>query len=114
MRAGYGPSRAEAQRAREGVEEMPNHLVGHRPFALAAASGAVAAGCLLLLLSGAPIRMPVMNFAALLIGLTTLLLLRGAATLLPRPVHADWVLLAASLLVPLTALFGAEADGVAR
>src|SRR5687768_3454252 len=86
----------------------------HRPFALAAAAGAVGAGCLLLFLSGAPLRMPVMNFAALLIGLAALLALRAAAAFLPRPFHWDWVLLGASLLVPLTALIGAEADGVAR
>lgn len=89
-------------------------LSGRRAFALAAAAAAVGAGCLLLILSGAPLRMPVMNFAALLIGLTALLALRAAAVLLPRPVYWDWVLFATSLLVPLTAMFGVEADGVAR
>ena len=93
---------------------MLDDLRRHRPFALAAAAAAVAAGCLLLILSGAPLRMPVMNFAALLIGLTALLALRAAGALLPRPVPWDWALLAISLLVPLTAMFGAEADGVAR
>ena len=92
---------------------MLHRLRGHRSFALAAAAAAVSAGCLLLLLSGAPVRMPVMNFAALL-GLTVLLALRAAAALLPRPLYGDWILLAVSLLVPLTALIGAEADGVAR
>ena len=93
---------------------MLNGLRGHRPLALAAAAAAVSAGCLLLLLSGAPLRMPVMNFAALLIGLTALLALRAAAALLSRPAHWDWALLATSLLVPFTALAGAEAGGVAR
>jgi hypothetical protein len=93
---------------------MLDRLRGHRAFALTAAAAAVSAGCLLLLLFGAPLRMPVMNFAALLIGLTALLALRAAAVLLPRPIYWDWVLLGTSLLVPLTALFGVETDGVAR
>lgn len=83
-------------------------------LAIAAASAAVLAGCLLLLLSGAPLRMPVMNFAALLIGLTALMILRAAGGLLRRPALADAALLAITMAIPLTALFGPQPDGVAR
>lgn len=93
---------------------MLDGLRGRRPLALGTAAAAVGAGCLLLVMTGAPARMPIMNFAALLIGFAALLTLRAAAALLPRPAYGDWALLAVSLLVPFTALFGAQTEGVAR
>ena len=83
-------------------------------FGLASASGAVIAGCLLLLAAGAPLRMPLINFAALLIGIAGLMILRGLSRLLPAGRHVDWLLVVASLAVPLTALVGAGTDGVVR
>ncbi len=70
---------------------------------------AVLLGCALLLLMGAPARMPVMNFAALLIGLVAARILR-----LADPRLADGAILGAALVLPATALLGAQADGVAR
>lgn len=83
-----------------------------RAGVLIAAAAAVLCGCCLLLALQAPVRMPLMNAAALLIGLVAaqlLWLLRGASRAL-----GDGVLLAAALALPATALFGSETDGVAR
>lgn len=83
-----------------------------RGMILATAVPAVLCGCALLVVLGAPQRMPLMNFAALLIGLVAaqiIWLLRGA-----DPRVADWALLGAGLALPLTAVLGPQADGVAR
>lgn len=75
---------------------------------------AVGAGCALLVTLGAPPRMPIVNGAALLIGLL------GVAALVACRRHGasarsgDIALLIASALIPLTALVGPQADGVAR
>lgn len=81
--------------------------------ALAWAAAAVGTGCALLVMLGAPSRMPIMNGAALLAGLvgTALLALgrhQGTA------MAGDIVLLLASALLPLTAMIGPDANGVAR
>jgi hypothetical protein len=79
---------------------------------LGAAAVAGAIGCLLLMLLGAPQRMPAMNLAALAVGLA------GAASVplvrRPPPWLADALVLAAAATIPAVALFGAQADGVAR
>jgi len=85
-----------------------------RLIGLVCAAAAVAAGCALLVALGAPLRMPAMNGAALLIGLAGVAAIwacrrAGASTRI-----SDIALLTASLLVPVTALVGPSADGVAR
>ena len=81
---------------------------------LAWAAAAVAAGCALLATIGAPQRMIVINIAAMVIGLVlvSLIALSGRAGASQR--LGDVALLGAGALVPLTALFGPEASGVAR
>ena len=81
---------------------------------LALASGAVIAGCLSLVAAGAPLRMPLINFVALLIGAAGLMVLRGLSRLLPAGRPVDGLLVVASFAVPLTALVGAGTDGVVR
>lgn len=80
----------------------------------AAASLAVLAGCTLLALSGAPARMPLMNAAALLIGLSLTMVLRTVGRLVSSPAVADIALVALACAIPLTALMGPPADGVSR
>lgn len=83
-----------------------------RALAFTTAILAVLCGCVLLLALGAPQRMPLMNFAALLVGLVAaqiLWLLRGAGQKV-----SDGALLAAGLALPMTALLGQQAEGVAR
>ncbi|MBA3577212.1 MAG: hypothetical protein H0W39_06345, partial [Sphingomonas sp.] len=78
------------------------------------ATAAVITGCALLVALGAPSRMPLMNFAALLIGLAGLALfgvLRRASV--PGAV-GDWALVLLATVVPATALFGEAAGTVAR
>lgn len=82
--------------------------------ALAGAAAAVGAGCALLAALGAPPRMMLVNGAALLVGLAGVAAIwtscRGGAT----ERAGDVALLVASALLPLTALAGPEASGVAR
>ena len=78
------------------------------------ASAAVLAGCAFLTLAGAPLRMPLMNLAALLIGLCAIKAAEAVKSLGVSPSAADFAYLTASLLVPLTALFGADIQGVSR
>ena len=73
---------------------------------------AVLLGCALLILLGAPARMPMMNFAALLIGLAGARILRFGQGADAR--FADAAILAAAVVLPATALLGPQADGVAR
>lgn len=83
-------------------------------LALAIAAAAVAAGSLLLLVTGAPVRMALMNVAALGVGLAAIMILRllARAPVLTR--SSDAAVVALSALVPLTALFGIATEGVAR
>lgn len=81
-------------------------------WAWLAAAAAVAIGCLLLTMLGAPQRMPLVNFAALLVGVAAALLVRALGRA-PAGVR-DALVLAAALAIPAVALLGAEADGVAR
>lgn len=78
------------------------------------ASAAVLAGCAFLILAGAPLRMPLMNLAALLIGLCAVKAAQALKSLGTGPAAADFAYLSASLLIPLTALFGADIEGVSR
>lgn len=80
-------------------------------IAIAAGTASVLCGCGMLLLLGAPPRMPMMNFAALLVGLVLARILRLAG---PAPRLGDLALVAAGLTMPATALLGPDADGVAR
>ena len=80
--------------------------------AWASAVAAVLLGCGLLLLLGAPARMPVMNGAALIVGVAAAQILRLGRGVGPR--LGDVALLAAALVLPATAIVGPQADGVAR
>lgn len=87
--------------------------IGSRPrWAWVAAAAAVAIGSLLLLTLGAPQRMPLVNLAALIVGLAAALLAgpRGRAA---TPLK-DALVVAAAAAIPAVALFGAQTDGVAR
>jgi hypothetical protein len=81
---------------------------------LAWAALAVGAGCALLVALGAPPRMPMMNGAALLIGLAGVAAIWASRRAGVSATAGDIALLAASALIPLTALVGPQADGVAR
>jgi cell division protein FtsW (lipid II flippase) len=81
---------------------------------LLAAVGAIVAGCALLAALGAPLRMPLMNLAALLIGLCILALLRHIARFELPGAARNCGVAALALTVPATALFGNEIDGAAR
>lgn len=81
---------------------------------LAWAAAAVGAGCILLAALGAPSRMPAMNGAALLIGLTGVAALWASRRAGASAKVGDLTLLVASGLVPLTALVGPQTDSVAR
>lgn len=78
---------------------------------IVAAIGAVALGCFYLLVADAPMRMLLMNAAALLIGIAAMMLLRWATRL---RVHGGQVLLLSALAIVATALFGASVDNVSR
>lgn len=82
--------------------------------ALVWAGAAVLCGCALLMVMGAPVRMPLMNAAAFLIGLALLGIVHGARRLGASALHADWVLICLALVLPVTAWAGAEMDGVSR
>ncbi len=88
--------------------------LGLRWGALALAVGAVGAGCALLYVMTAPSRMILVNGAALLVGLggVTVVAMCRRAGVSDRV--GDLALLGAGTLVPLTALAGPEASGVAR
>ena len=75
---------------------------------------AVGAGCVLLVTIGAPTRMPIVNGAALLVGLVTIALLMIARRAGAGARVGDIALLLVSALLPITALIGPEASGVAR
>lgn len=81
---------------------------------LAWASAAVAAGCALLVALGAPLRMPMTNGAALLIGLAGVTAIGASRRAGASARIGDIALLIASALMPLTALLGPQANGVAR
>ena len=83
-----------------------------RAWAMGAGALAVLCGCLLLLMLGAPARMPLMNAAALAIGLVVA---RIGMVLIPANGRtADLLLLVAGAALPLTALMGEQAQGVPR
>ena len=75
---------------------------------------AAAAGAALLVALGAPMRMPLMNGAALMIGLVGCFGLWAAGKQGLTERAGDIVLIGAACLIPLTALVGPQADGVAR
>lgn len=81
---------------------------------LALAAAAVGAGCALLVALGAPPRMPMLNGAALLIGLAGVAAIWACRRAGASARIGDIALLIASALIPLTALVGPQADGVAR
>lgn len=85
-----------------------------RLSSLAWAALAVGAGCALLVALGAPPRMPIMNGAALLIGLAGVAAIWACRRAGATAKAGDLALLAASALIPLTALVGSQADGIAR
>lgn len=87
---------------------------GGRWGSLAWAAAAVGAGCALLFLLGAPPRMPLMNGAALLIGLAGVAAMAASRRAGASARSGDIALLIASVLIPVTALVGPQADGVAR
>ncbi len=89
-----------------------NGDVRWRSLALAAA--AVGAGCGLLVALGAPPRMSMMNGAALLIGLAGVAAIWACLRAGASARIGDIALLIASALIPLTALVGPQANGVAR
>ena len=78
------------------------------------AAAAVAAGCALLLVMGAPPRMILVNGAALLVSLAGVVLIGmcGQAGVSER--WGDFALLGAAALIPLTTLAGPDAGGAAR
>lgn len=82
--------------------------------ALAGAALAVGAGCALLLALGAPSRMPIVNGVSLLIGLGGLTIIWALDRAGASVKTGSLALLVASLVIPLTALVGPSADGVAR
>lgn len=87
---------------------------GPRLITLAQTTAAVAAGCALLVALGAPPRMPIMNGAALLIGLVGVAAIWACGRAGASTRTGDIALLIASALIPLTALIGPQANGVAR
>ena len=99
---------------------MPIDRTGSRPWpalawpALALAALAVAAGCALLVALGAPSRMPIVNGAALLVGLVGVGAIRGLRRFGLTVRAGDAALLAASILLPLTAIAAPDAGGMAR
>ena len=78
------------------------------------AAAAVGAGCALLVALGAPPRMSAMNGAALLIGLAGVAAMWACRRAGASARTSDIALLIASACIPLTALIGPQADGVAR
>jgi cell division protein FtsW (lipid II flippase) len=87
---------------------------GLRWRALGCAVAAAGAGCVLLVGLGAPPRMIALNGAAIMIGLAGVLLVQFCQRAGAAPRWGDGALLAAAALVPLTAIAGPEANGVAR
>lgn len=87
---------------------------GMRNRPLAWASLAVGAGCALLFILGAPPRMPIVNGAALFIGLLGVAAIGTIGRFGASATWGDIALILASALVPLTALVGPQSDGVAR
>jgi len=107
--------RNAAAEAREWSHEMELKLVRWivaSPIALA--SAAVLGGCAVLLLLGAPLRMPLMNLSALLIGLCAVKAAASVRNLKASSAATDIALVTAGLAIPLTAMFGEQMDGVAR
>ena len=82
--------------------------------ALVWAAAAVLSGCALMILMGAPARMPLMNGAAFLIGLALLGIVHASKRLGAASRHADWALLCVAISIPATALAGPEMNGVSR
>ena len=78
------------------------------------AAAAVVTGCALLVAVGAPPRMPLMNVAALLIGLATLAVIAVLRRANLPPALSEWALVLLALSVPATALFGEATGTVAR
>lgn len=81
---------------------------------LGSAGAAVLAGCALLWLLSAPIHMPLMNLAALLIGLVIVMIGIALNRAGAGRAIADTSLLALAAMVPVTAALGASTEGVAR
>ena len=82
--------------------------------ALLWAGAAVLSGCALLLVMGAPARMPMMNGAAFLIGLALLGALLAAKRLGADARQGDWAMFCLALILPVTAVAGLEMNGVSR
>jgi len=82
-------------------------------YAPVAACLAVLSGCLLLVLLGAPMRMIIINLAALGIALAAMMCARAVPSSLVRRA-APGLLLGAAALVPLTAWIGASTQGISR
>ena len=87
---------------------------GLRWGVLAWAAAAVGAGCALLLAMGAPPRMIMVNGAALLVGLSALVVVGMSGRTRVSELLGDFALLGAAALLPLTAFAGPDAGGVAR
>lgn len=87
-------------------------VMGWRTLVFAAL--AVAAGGALLAVLGAPMRMPILHGAALLMGLIGCVAMGAARNNEWAGRAGDIALIGAAVLVPLTALIGPQADGVAR
>lgn len=83
-----------------------------RLIGLACAIGAVLLGLIHMALAGAPPRYLGINAAALVIGLSLLVLLDSLAV--PPRTRPGRIMLAMSLLLPATALFGTGVEGAAR
>lgn len=73
---------------------------------------ATACGIAFMVLTGAPLRMPAINAAALVIGLLALANLQMLARLVP--LRADWAAFGIGLLFALVSLQGIEAQGAVR
>lgn len=93
---------------------MSNGLRSQARPEFAAACVAVLGGCLLLVVIGAPLRMPLTNFAALLIGLSIIALVKLAGSSGLPAKAVDRVLLVVAFSMPATAVFGQPLEGVSR
>ena len=96
----------------EGVARMRGGHWTSRTIGIACAFGATLLGLFYLSAAGAPLRYPIVNAAAFLLGLVALSGLSAAGAQTGRHSGALLVALGAALLV--TALSGSSADGAAR
>lgn len=81
---------------------------------MVAAVLAVAAGAALLVALGAPVRMPILHGATLVVGLVGCLVMWAARDRRWTERLGDLILIGAACLIPLTVYLGPQADGMAR